>query len=1016
MRTRTATLLVGVFVAAVVDTAAAAEPPARRQALTGVWQLHAVPDDPTQAELEAVKSAKWHEVHTPFSLSDLPGLDREGARKVHYAWARRTFTAPSETAFRNAVLHLHGLCWGSKIWINGQEVGEHLGAYGAYEFDLTGVLKWGGKNEILVRITGWPVIPRSKKLATNHYLHVPLMAHGPALFGWGGKQARFTGKMWIDYFDYARLERVQVLAHDNPGGTAVSTQPRRKAVSPAPVRQPLRGVLGNTGGEVRVRGLSRNYTRHYGKREVRARILRKGKAVARGRAQIPPAHTAFSSRSPCEFDLKVKVEQPDLWSPEAPNLYRAELELVQDGLVLDRWGEHFGFRRFETRRDGLYLNGKRIFLRGVCFWGEGNWWGHQRTSIPGMVKRYFIDLPKAANVRAIRHHTVPVDGIWLDLADRHGMLLLQEFPMTINYIRPDFTEAERTTFRRRVIDEFRTMLPLYWNHPSVILWVSTNESPRENAEWENGPLQRLFKAADPTRPVMRSGVESADIYDTHCYSGFWSGSEGQFARFAEGAARRGRATAKPIGNTEYVENFGGGRVTKWLGLKPKDVTQAQWQHRRRDTHAQFILEQSEVLRRLGYDITLPYAWGGGYLRRIPDSETFWQPEPNFYALRSAMSPVLASIDLADRHVAAGSDLGFDLVICDDTGTDQALTVKVLVVSGNPGFEWPTRRAKVEVIAEQVETVPPGAAGSYAPRRHAVTVRLPKKPGRYYLLAVAGAPGKPAAVSRRIISLVPPAPVKRLAGRSVVVIAAEGSLQADLKRLAPDLLFAKDFTKADVLVVGPFIHRELETVARQADEITAFAKAGGRVVVLEQDRPIPPLGLIVPQVNGHGGSSTAFRTAFRTFYAWRGLGGDDRVLRRFNGSTGAVVRRPVKPAEGDDVLLKASQGSGGLDWAVMTRRRLGKGEVVFCQMPLQRHLSGDEVDPVAQTVMVNLLARERPVRRGRLSGHTGRLRRPGGIGIAVLAHGQTGGSSSPEDSPRKAAPPAPVRQPLRGAYR
>ena len=895
-----------------------------RQDLAGAWELHAVPDDPKQAERETVKSAKWHKVHTPFNLSALPGLDREGARKVHYAWARRTFRAPSETAFRNAVLHLHGLCWGSKIWLNGKEVGEHLGAYGAYEFDITGAVKWGGKNEILVRITGWPVIPRGKKVAKDHYLPVPLMAHGPSLFGWGGKQARFRGKMWVDYFDYARLERVQVLA--------------------------------DTGGDVRVRGLSRNYTRHYGKREVRARILRKGKEVAKGRAKIAAAHTAFSSRTPYEFELKTKVGRPKLWSPETPNLYRAELELVQGDMVLDRWAENFGFRRFETRKGGLYLNDKRIFLRGICFWGEGNWWGHARAGMPGMVKRYFIDLPKAANVRAIRHHTSPLDGIWLDLADRHGMMLLQEFPMTINYIRPNFTEAERKTFRKRVIDEFRTMLPLYWNHPSVILWVPTNESPRENAEWENGPLQRVFKGADPTRPVMRSGVESDDIYDTHCYSGFWSGSEGQFALFAEGAARRGRATGKPIGNTEYIENFGGGRVTKWLGPKPKNVTQAQWQQRRRDTNAQFILEQSEVLRRLGYDITLPYAWGSGYLKRIPDRKKFWEPQPNFYALRSAMSPILASIDLADRHFVAGSELGFDLVLCDDTGKQEGLKAKLLVVSGDPGFEWPTNRKKIEVITEQVEVIRPGAAGSYTPRRHAVKVRLPEKPGRYYLLAATGAPGKPSAVSRRIISLVPSAPVKRLAGRRAVVIAADGKLEADLGRLAPKLAFAKDFARADVVLVGPFIHRKLGHLTKLADQVTAFAKAGGRVVVLEQDRPIPPLGLDVPRVQGRGGSSTAFRTAFRTFYAWRGLGEDDRVLRRFNGATGAVVRRPVKPADGDDVLLRAAQGNEGLKWAVMTRRRLGKGEMIFCQMPLHRHLSGNDADPVAQTVIINLLAK------------------------------------------------------------
>jgi len=913
-----AALVVGM---AFTAAAPGGEPAPRRQQLGGVWELHAVPDDPKQADREALKSAKWHTVHAPFGLS---GLDRERARRVHYAWARRTFRAPSETAFRNAVLHLHGLCWGSKIWLNGKEVGEHLGAYGAYEFDLTGALKWGGENEILVRITGWPAVPRGENLTKDNHLRVPLMAYGPALFTWGRKQARFTGKMWIDYFDYARLERVQVLA--------------------------------DTGGEVRVRGLSRNYARHYGKREVRARILRKGQEVASGRATIAAGHTAFSSRTPYEFELKVAVKQPELWSPEAPNLYRAELELVQDGLVLDRWGEHFGFRRFETRKDGLYLNGKRIFLRGVCFWGEGNRWGYQKRGLSGMVKRYFIDLPKAANVRAIRHHTIPVDGVWLDLADRHGMMLLQEFPMTINYIRPNFTAAERATFRRRVIDEFRTMLPLYWNHPSVVLWVSTNESPRENMQWENGPLQRLFKSADPTRPVMRSGVESDDIYDTHCYSGFWSGSEGQFALYAEGAARRGRLSGKPIGNTEYVENFNRDRVTKWLGPKPKDLTRAQWGRRCRDTNAQFILEQSEVLRRLGYDVTLPYAWGSGYLRRVADRETFWAPQPNFYALRSAMSPILASIDLADRHFAAGSELGFDLVVCDDTGGQKGLEVKVLVVSGNPGFTWPTNRGKVDIVAEQVEVVRPWAAGSYVPRRHAVKMKLPGKPGRCYLLAVAGSQGRPAAVSRRIISLVPLPPVKRLAGRRVVVVAADRKLTAGLRRLAPELVFGTDLARADVLLVGPFIHRRLGRIAKLADEITAFAKAGGRVVVLEQDRPIPPLGLDVPRVGARGGSSTAFRTAFRTFYAWRGLGEDDRVLRRFNGSTGAVVRRPLKPVDGDDVLLAASQSTAGLDWVVMARRRLGKGEVVFCQMPLHRHLIGKEADPVAQTVIVNLLAK------------------------------------------------------------
>jgi glycosyl hydrolase family 2 len=898
-------------------------PDRARLYLDGRWELHATPDDPAQAELAALKTARWHRISPPFSLSNIPGLDRIAARKVHYAWARKRFTARSETEYRNAVLHLHGISWGAKVWVNGQEVGEHLGGYGAHEYDITDTIKWGQANEVLVRITGWPKVPRSARNARNHNRKVPLIAHGPALFNWGAKQPRFHGRMWIDYFDYARLERVRIVA--------------------------------GTDGRVRVHGLSRNWTRNYGKREVRARILRNGREVANARANIPRGFTALSPRTPFAFTMETRVPRPELWSPDAPRLYRAELQLVQDGRVLDNWTSHFGFRSFEVRNGGLYLNGKRTFLRGVCFWGEGARW---RRGDPEAARKYFIDLPRAANVRVIRHHTIPVDGPWLDLADRHGMMLLQEFPVTVNYIRPNFTPEELAAYRRNVISEFRTMLPLYWNHPSVIMWVPTNESPRDNAKWENGPLQALFKTADPTRPVMRSSEESDDIYDTHCYAGWWSGSEGQFALACAEGAKRGRARGKPIGNTEYVENFSGGRVTKWMGERPKTVSKEAWATRRRDLHAQTILEQSEVLRRLGYDVTLPYAWGGGYLQRTagPDGKPQLVPQPNFYALRSAMAPTIASIDLADRHFVTGEELELPLVICDDSGSGRSLRVKLLIVRGEPGFRWPSARAGLEVVSSQTVKIPAGKRGSFAPRRKGVKVVLPARPGRYHLLAVTPQGKEFAAVSRRVLHVVPRPAVERLNGRKVALLAVGKQLKGALKGLLPGARLDADLAAADVLIVGPFAHSVLKTPAATKKKLAAFAARGGRVLVLEQDRDIPPLGLELPRVQAQGGSSTAFRSARRNFRAWRDLGRDDRVLRRMNGASGALVRRPLTPAKGDEVLLKAAQRGSGLNWAVVVRRSAGKGEMIFCQIPLHRHLAGKEADPVAQTIMVNLLAK------------------------------------------------------------
>jgi hypothetical protein len=126
-------------------------------------------------------------------------------------------------------------------------------------------------------------------------------------------------------------------------------------------------------------------------------------------------------------------------------------------------------------------------------------------------------------------------------------------------------------------------------------------------------------------------------------------------------------------------------------------------------------------------------------------------------------------------------------------------------------------------------------------------------------------------------------------------------------------------------------------------------------VLHQNRPIPPLELEIPRVEGLGGASTAFRVGRSDFIAWRRLGPDSGLLRRFNGPTGAVVRVPVTARDGDEVLAVAAQEGNVLNWPAMVRRPAGKGEVIFCQLVLADHLSGAEADPVAQSMLINLLA-------------------------------------------------------------
>ncbi|MGQ9663280.1 MAG: glycoside hydrolase family 2 protein [Kiritimatiellia bacterium] len=926
---RTAVWLAGVIVAKTMRAEAGLEvSQCGRQDLMGTWSIAIVPEEAVQAEINALEKAQWIETRAPFLLSRLPGMNPEKAEAVRYAWARREFTAPDETAWRNAVLHLHGVRWGSRIWLNGKEIGGHLGAYGAFEFDVSAAINWGGKNELLLRLTGWPEIPRSKAEDPTHVEAFPLMPHGAACFRWGNRQAGIVGGVWIDYFDYSRLQDVQIVADP-------------------------------TAGKVELRGIMKNYSRQFGQRWIRPTVVTpEGKEIVGERIAVPWPNTLFR-RIPYEFTAELSVENPQSWSPDAPVLYQLRLELVQEDRVLHRWMEHFGFRTFEARsvtpaeasrgaQGAFYFNGERIFLRGICTVGEPHLFA-EPAERELLLRRTLVELPRAANLNCIRNHTVPLGPDVLNVLDRYGMMLLQEFPITMNYRNPLLTSEERALYHEQCLKEFRSLLPLYWNHPSVIIWVPTNESGFDN-EWENGELYRLYKETDPTRPVMRAGEPSPDVFDTHCYDGFWNGPEGKFDLAVAAALARGRATGKPVTITEYIENF---RVGKWLGPKPEELSNEEWEQIREDSYAQFILEQTEVLRRLGYNGTLPYMWGRAYVRNLDRAQEPPALTPAYYALRSAQSPVLASFALADRHFVAGRPLDVELVLCDDTGSNKSRKVQFFLVKGNPGFVWPDQDRRVTILWEKKVTGAPG--------RFTLTCPLPANPGRYYLLAVVpGGEGRPSAVSRRVLEVVPPPDAARLKGQTIGVLGPSGFSRM-LATFLPTAKIVDLEQEAEalprLLLVGPHIHtkrQELKAVANRIPSSDFWAQ-GGRLVVLHQDRPIPELELDIPRVDGLGGASTAFWTGNPKLRVWEGYGRLKLMLRRFNGPTGAVVRQPLKPREGDEIWAVAAQEGNELNWPILVRRCLGRGEIIFCQLVLSDHLEGPHVDPLAQAILINLLA-------------------------------------------------------------
>ena len=108
--------------------------------LAGGWGTNAQTDFPER-------------IIVPFPWgSKLSGLEN----KADIAWYRRVLTVP-ETWKGKRVFLVVGACdWITNGWIDGHPIGEHRGGYTPFEFELTSQVKWGGDQQVVLRVDDTP--------------------------------------------------------------------------------------------------------------------------------------------------------------------------------------------------------------------------------------------------------------------------------------------------------------------------------------------------------------------------------------------------------------------------------------------------------------------------------------------------------------------------------------------------------------------------------------------------------------------------------------------------------------------------------------------------------------------------------------------------------------------------------------------------------------------------------------------------------------------------------------------
>jgi beta-glucuronidase len=191
-----------------------------------------------------------------------------------------------------------------------------------------------------------------------------------------------------------------------------------------------------------------------------------GEAGTKVEIEIPGlgAKTGAAADENGRAAIHLEVQGLERWSPETPKLYKVRITAGQDTIE-----DLIGFRTVETRGTEILLNGKPIFLRGVCIHAEAPIHGGRAYSDKDAetLLRWAKEL--GANYVRLAHY--PHDETMLRAADRMGLLVWSENPV---YWAIQFDSAKVLAKAQQQLDE---EIETSRNHAAIILWSMANETP-----------------------------------------------------------------------------------------------------------------------------------------------------------------------------------------------------------------------------------------------------------------------------------------------------------------------------------------------------------------------------------------------------------------------------------------------------------------------------------------------------------------------------------------------------------
>ena len=432
--------------------------------LDGTWKFHWVPkatdvlegfykedyNVSNWADMPVPGNWEFHGFGTPIYVNTgfgfrakPPFTDRENTPVGAY---RREFNIPDSWDGRRVFIHFEAGTNAMYVWVNGQKVGYTQNSKSPAEFDITQYIR-KGKNTLACQV---------HKFSDGSYLEDQDMWRlggiNRHVYLYSSAQTRI-----LDFFVHPDLDK----SYKNG---IFSVDIKLKNYSTDAKNQSIEVSVIDKAGK---------------------KVLRKSQGIA-----IPANDIA-------ELKLSGNISNPLKWTAETPNLYTMLITLKEGNNVIESTSHKIGFRKIEINDGQLFVNGKKVYFKGVNL---HEFDANNGNVVTREIMMRNLQLMKELNINAVRTSHYPQPPLWYKLCDEYGMYLVDEANLESHGLGygPD-NVSNFPEWKAQHMDRIIRLIERDKNHASVIFWSLGNEASNGKAFFD---MYDWAKARDNSRPVQ----------------------------------------------------------------------------------------------------------------------------------------------------------------------------------------------------------------------------------------------------------------------------------------------------------------------------------------------------------------------------------------------------------------------------------------------------------------------------------------------------------------------------------